>query len=192
MKKLITVFACLCCMICCASCGNTTDGDTKTGGAVNVSENSAANAGDGVLPDKSNYDELTQEAKNAFDDVVIKYVKQEFPEDKDRVVSGFCGEASVKDEDGKTSYDCYVYDVFSKKDNVYSDLGTYAVVEATGELYKLNKNTNSYSKVELKEEECNWADTERESRAKYLSSNKTQTAESQTQNDGTGSSESAS
>ena len=178
MKKLfrlMTICVCICSVFTFASCGSeqakaenmkntestVTTESSQTDSQVEETEESEA------LPDKETLQAVPDEAVDALNDV-IEQSKDDFFDAEGKFLYGYQGVQKIN------KVDCYIFVVYNKNKDIYKNLGTYASVVKTGELYKLNVNTNKFEKSVLthKTQELSWADTETESFEKYLSADK--------------------
>lgn len=174
MKKLI-VAAFICCMFSFTACSsNTSESEnvnlSGSGAAVESSTTQTANT---ELPDKNSFKAVPDEAEKNFD-VVINASKKEFSEEKGKKLYGYQGVQKIN------NVDCYIFVVYSENEDIHTQLGTFAVVKDSGELYKLDKSVGKFEKVVQDNDgkEAAWADTETDCFVKYLSADKANSAES--------------
>lgn len=154
MKKFI-VFAFALCMLCSfASCSDKQSSETE---ALNNTENvqsedssEAPSALDGEV-----FDKIPDEAVESFN-YVTEQAKVLFPEADGEWMYGYKGTSKI----GKA--ECYIFAVYTYKDEIHTKVGTVAKNIKNDDIYVLNETTGEYSKSELSDEkgQMSWAETE--------------------------------
>ena len=176
--KLVTITICMCGMFSLASCSagkenaeNVKNTETSASSQENSdkenTDSSAVSDDETSLPDRNSLQTVPDNAVNVLNDV-IEQSKTDFKDEKGKKLYGYQGKQKIN------NIDCHIFVVCSEKDNNFKNLGTYASVVKTREIYKLDASTNKFVKCEGKDktQQLSWADTETESFAKYLSADK--------------------
>lgn len=174
MKKLISVL-CLCTIVALAGCGKSNSKYEN----VNLTNSNVQEEKDkndtSSSPSKADFQTVPDEGEKALDQVV-EVAKESFKDSKGKLMYGYQGEQKIN------NVECYIFTVYSGDNDTYTELGTFAVVKKTDALYQLNKDTNKFEIVEQEADKTSsWADTQTESFAKYLSSNKSSADENSKQ-----------
>ena len=177
MKKLfrlMTICVCICSVFTFASCGskqakaeNMKNTESTVATESSQADSQAEEEESEALPDKETLQAVPDEAVDVLNDV-IEQSKDDFFDAEGKFLYGYQGVQKIN------KVECYIFVVYNNNKDIYKNLGTYASVVKSGELYKLNVNTNKFEKSvpSHKAQELSWADTETESYEKYLSADK--------------------
>lgn len=172
MKKLFIIAAAVCTMLVCASCGNASSGNEN----VNLTNSEAAVENDSVndnnnvsvLPDKSKFETVPEDANASFN-YVIESSKTLYKNSSGKRLYGYLGTEKVSNKN------CYVFSIYEENDNEHNEIATVAVEPKTLTMYELVKNGKfvkvAVSEVSDDDSEYEWANEVTESFSKYLSSN---------------------
>ena len=154
MKKFIVCLAAVFAMTVFVACGGA-ENDNAT---VNLNNNdNIQNEGDeqSVL-DGETFEKLPDEAVDSFN-YVAEAVKELFDNEGGSWMYGYKGTGTIEGSP------CYIFAIYSYKDEVHTKLGTVATSVDSNDLYVLDETTGEYVKAQLSDdstEELSWAETE--------------------------------
>ena len=154
MKKFIVCLAAVFAMTVFVACGGA-ENDNAT---VNLNNNdNIQNEGDeqSVL-DGETFEKLPDEAVDSFN-YVAEAVKELFDDEGGSWMYGYKGMGTIEGSP------CYIFAIYSYKDEVHTKLGTVATSVDSNDLYVLDETTGEYVKAQLSDdstEELSWAETE--------------------------------
>lgn len=155
MKKFIVCLTAACAMTMFVACGNA-DNDN---GAVNLNNNENIqneNNEKTAALDGETFEKLPDEAVDSFN-YVADAVKELFDNEGGDWMYGYKGTGKIDNSQ------CYIFAVYTYKDDVHIKLGTVAKTVYGSDLYVLNETTGEYEKTQLPDDsssESTWAETE--------------------------------
>lgn len=174
MEKLILT-AFLCAVFSFSACGKSAG---KTEDNVNLA-NTAVTTAESVedenekesetvssLPDKNTLEKIPDEAVESFD-YVVETAKVIYPQHEgSKRLYGYMGVEAVNNRD------CYVFVIYDQADDLNTKVASIAIETDSDKMYSLDKETNSYSELEVPDEssseaEEKWADKITASFAEY-------------------------
>lgn len=154
MKKLIASLLAVCTITAFVSCGSSDNSSTVK---LNNNDNiQGQNDEKTSALDGEAFEKLPDEAVDSFN-FVADSVKELFVNDGGEWMYGYKGTGKINNSG------CYIFAVYTYKDDIHTKLGTVAKDISSNDLFVLNEATGEYVKAELSEDnshEAAWAETE--------------------------------